>query len=63
MKKESQTLRTLVATAVILGTITYLAVTGANSNKSYYVTIGEMKAIGNKVYTRHLRVAGNVVPG
>ncbi len=63
MKRESQTLRTLAAAIVILGAIAYLAITGANSNKSYYVTISEMKAMGSKVYTRHLRVAGNVVPG
>ena len=63
MKDKSQLLRTAAAMIVILGTIGYLAVTGANSNKSYYVTISEMKAMGNKVYTRHLRVAGNVVPG
>jgi cytochrome c-type biogenesis protein CcmE len=63
MKRKSQTFRTAVAMVLIVGTIAYLAVTGENSNKSYYVTIGEMRAMGSKVYTRHLRVAGNVLPG
>ncbi len=41
----------------------YLAYTGVQSNKSYYVTISELQAMGGKAYTRHLRVAGNVLPG
>ena len=41
----------------------YLAVTGVQANKSYYVTINELQGMGQKAYTRHLRVAGNVQPG
>ncbi len=63
MKNNSQTLRIGAAVCVILGTIIYLAITGVRSNKSYYVTIREMQAMGSKAYTRHLRVAGNVAPG
>ncbi|MBB6143857.1 cytochrome c-type biogenesis protein CcmE [Silvibacterium bohemicum] len=63
MKRNSQTLRVAAAVVIILGTVVYLAVSGAKSNKSYYVTIGEMRAMGSKAYTRHLRVAGNVAPG
>jgi cytochrome c-type biogenesis protein CcmE len=63
MKKNSQTIRVAVATLIIVGTIVYLAITGVQSNKSYYVTINEMRAMGNKAYTRNLRVAGNVAPG
>lgn len=63
MKKRSQSLRTSAAVVIILGTIGYLAISGVQSNKSYYVTIGEMKRMGDKIYSRHLRVAGNVVPG
>jgi cytochrome c-type biogenesis protein CcmE len=51
------------AVVLILGTIIYLAITGVRSDKSYYVTISELQAMGNKAYTRHLRVAGNVAPG
>ncbi|HEX3967474.1 MAG TPA: cytochrome c maturation protein CcmE [Edaphobacter sp.] len=52
-----------VAAVIILVTVGYLAVTGSRANKSYYVTIGELHAMGNKAYVRHLRVAGNVAPG
>jgi cytochrome c-type biogenesis protein CcmE len=63
MKNNSHTLRIGLAMVLILGTIAYLAITAVNQNKSYYVTISELQAMGNKAYTRHLRVAGNVAPG
>ena len=53
----------VVATLVILAVVGWLAYTGVTDNKSYYVTITELQGMGNKAYTRHLRVAGNVVPG
>jgi cytochrome c-type biogenesis protein CcmE len=53
----------IVATVIILVTVAYLAYSGSNANKSYYVTIGELQGMGNKAYVRHLRVAGNVAPG
>ena len=53
----------IVAAVVILATVGWLAFTGVRDNKSYYVTIGELNAMGPKAYTRHLRVAGNVAPG
>jgi cytochrome c-type biogenesis protein CcmE len=53
----------IVAAAIIVATMAYLAFTGVRDNKSYYVTIGELQAMGNKAYVRHLRVAGNVAPG
>ncbi len=61
MKKQN--VKVAVAVFLILGTVAYLAITGVQSNKSYYVTISELQAMGNKAYTRHLRVAGNVAPG
>ena len=63
MNSNRSTLKISLATIIILATIAYLAVTGVQSNKSYYVTIGELQGMGNKAYTRHLRVAGNVAPG
>ena len=63
MNSKSQTVRIIAAVVVILGTIAYLAITGVQSNKSYYVTINELHAMGGKAYARHLRVAGNVAPG
>jgi cytochrome c-type biogenesis protein CcmE len=56
-------LKIIVATAIILATVAYLAITGVRDNKSYYVTIGELQGMGDKAYVRHLRVAGNVAPG
>ena len=61
MNKAS--LRISIAIFVVLGTILYLAFSAAQANKSYYVTITELQGMGNKAYTRHLRVAGNVAPG
>jgi cytochrome c-type biogenesis protein CcmE len=61
--KKNQSVKIGAAVAIILGVIVYLAVTGANATKSYYVTIQELNAMGPKAYTRNLRVAGNVVPG
>ena len=50
-------------TAVILLSLGYLAYTGVQDSKSYYVTIKELNAMGNEAYSKRLRVAGNVVPG
>ena len=58
--KIPQTVRIGGAAVLILGTIIYLAITGVQADKSYYVTISELQAMGNKAYTRHLRVAGDV---
>ncbi len=63
MKNNKQGTRIGIAIVVILGTIIYLAISGVQANKSYYVTIQELQGMGNKAYTRHLRVAGNVQPG
>src|SRR6201989_3383701 len=60
MKIPGQTFRIGAAAIIILGTIIYLAISGVEADKSYYVTIGELQAMGNKAYTRHLRVAGDV---
>lgn len=53
----------VVAAVIILATVSWLAYTGVRDTKSYYVTISELNAMGNKAYTRNLRVAGNVAPG
>ncbi len=52
----------IVAALVIVGVVAWLAISAAGENKSYYVTITELQAMGNKAYTRHHRVAGNVQP-
>jgi cytochrome c-type biogenesis protein CcmE len=51
------------ATVIILLALGYLAYTGVQESKSYYVTIKELHGMGDSVYTKRLRVAGNVQPG
>jgi cytochrome c-type biogenesis protein CcmE len=51
------------ATVVILLMLGYLAYTGVQESKSYYVTIKELRGLGDGAYTKRLRVAGNVQPG
>jgi len=51
------------ATAIILLALGYLAYTGVQESKSYYVTIKELRGMGDSAYTKRLRVAGNVQPG
>jgi len=63
MKTSPSTVRIGIAVAVILGTIGWLAFSGVKANKSYYVTIPELGAMGDKAYHSQLRVEGFVVPG
>ena len=63
MKVGYQKTRIVLAVLIIVGAISYLAVTGVEANKSYYVTIQELQSMGRKAYTRNLRVAGSVEPG
>jgi cytochrome c-type biogenesis protein CcmE len=51
------------ATVVILLMLGYLAYTGVQESKSYYVTIKELHGMGDGAFTKKLRVAGNVQPG
>lgn len=51
------------ATLLILVSLGYLAYTGVQESKSYYVTIQELQGMGNTAYSKRLRVAGNVQPG
>src|SRR5580658_7906144 len=63
MKIPANTLRIGIASAVIVGTVTWLALSGYSANKSYYVTIAELGGMGDKAYHSQLRVEGFVVPG
>src|SRR5437764_3005794 len=51
------------AMVAILLALGYLAYTGVQESKSYYVTITELRGMGDGAYTKRLRVAGNVQPG
>src|SRR5258706_15959282 len=51
------------AIVIIVVSLGYLAYTGVQQSKSYYVTIAELRGMDDTVYSKRLRVAGNVVPG
>jgi len=51
------------AMVIILIALGYLAYTGVQESKSYYVTIKELRGMSDGAYTKRLRVAGNVQPG
>jgi len=51
------------ALVIILLALGYLAYTGVQESKSYYVTIKELRGMGDGAYTKRLRVAGSVQPG
>lgn len=63
MKKSQKNVQVGIATAIILGTIAWLAFSGYGANKSYYVTIAELGKMGDKAYHSNLRVEGFVKPG
>ena len=63
---RSKYVRFGVAIGVIVLSLGYLAYTGVEQSKSYYVTIAELHqqaAQNDKVYSQRLRVAGTVEPG
>ena len=63
MSHSSKYMKFGIATTIIVVALGYLAYTGMQQSKSYYVTIKELRGMDNSVYTKRLRVAGNVEPG
>jgi len=61
--QSSKILKFGSAIVVIVLALGYLAYTGVQESKSYYVTIKELRGMGDGAYTKRLRVAGNVLPG
>ena len=51
------------AIVVVVVSLGYLAWTGVEQSKSYYVTIKELGSMNDSRYSKRLRVAGNVLPG
>ena len=51
------------ATVLIVVALGYLAYTGVQENKSYYVTIKELRSMGDSAHAKRLRVGGIVQPG
>jgi cytochrome c-type biogenesis protein CcmE len=52
-----------VAVTLIVLALGYLAYTGVQESKSYYVKIDQLRALGAGAYTKTLRVEGIVQPG
>lgn len=64
MSKESNLyLKFGSAILLILISLGFLAYTGVQESKSYYVTIKELRDMRDGAYSKRLRVAGNVEPG
>ena len=63
MSNTSKFLKFGSATVIIVLSLGYLAWTGVQESKSYYVTIKELNTMDGSRYSKRLRVAGNVVPG
>ncbi len=61
--EASKYLKFGAVTVLIVLSLGYLAYTGVQDSKSYYVTIKELQGMGDGAYSKRLRVAGNVVPG
>jgi cytochrome c-type biogenesis protein CcmE len=61
--QQSSPWKFVIAGALVVAVIAWIAFSAGEQAKSYYVTIAELQQMGNKAYTRHLRVAGNVKPG
>jgi cytochrome c-type biogenesis protein CcmE len=62
-QRSSKYVKFGIATTIIVVALGYLAYTGVQQSKSYYVTIKELRGMDNSVYSKRLRVAGNVEPG
>jgi len=52
-----------VAIALIVLALGYLAYTGVSESKMYYVKVSELQNPDNSLYSKHLRLVGNVKPG
>ena len=62
-QKPNSIAKFIVAGVIVVGTVVWLSLSAAGNAKSYYVTMGELQAMGSKAYKVNLRVAGNVAPG
>ena len=51
------------AISIIVLSLVYLAYTGVEQSKSYYVTIKELRTMDDTRHAKRLRVAGNVQSG
>lgn len=63
MSQNSKYLKFGTAIVIIVLALGYVAYTGVQENKSYYVTLTELHKMGDSAYNKHLRVSGFVKPG
>jgi cytochrome c-type biogenesis protein CcmE len=56
-------LKFVVGSALILGAVVWLAISGMEESKAYYQTVSELKAMGPRAEGVRIRVAGTVAPG
>jgi cytochrome c-type biogenesis protein CcmE len=52
-----------IAIGIVLGALAWLAVIGMQESKTYYITVAELKRMGESVREKRLRVGGRVVAG
>lgn len=60
---NNKNMKIVFGVVVVLGVLTFLAVSGFNEGKSYYKFVDELKAMGPDAYTKNIKVHGNVVSG
>jgi len=53
----------LFGSLLILGVLAWMGVSGYQESKTYYVTLPELRELGEEAFAMRLRVAGNVEPG
>ena len=52
-----------ILVVAIVGVLIWLAVGGISETKTYYKTIAELSAMGDRAHGQNIRVGGDVVPG
>jgi cytochrome c-type biogenesis protein CcmE len=62
-KQSTKFVRFGAAIALIVLALGYIAYTGVAESKMYYVKVSELKNPDNSLYSKHLRLVGNVQPG
>jgi cytochrome c-type biogenesis protein CcmE len=60
---KSKQLKFLIGSIAVLAALAYFGYQGFNESMSYFQTIPEMYASGEKAYDRTIRVQGEVLPG
>ncbi len=52
-----------ILVVAIIGVLIWLAAGGISETKTYYKTIAELGAMGDRAHSQNIRVGGDVVPG